>query len=727
MAKYFASAGIRHVLGTNSSWNNLRHYPFIVLFGPSGQACQVPPPSGYAGGVPDAIYPLYGYTQSFNHKAIGSFKNELLISLQTQSTHFSLAFSPEKQTEAIKRNEFAFAPYNNAPLSLRVMFDGTYWKQFKHESLNQYSDLAFLRIADAELCIESIPYASTLVNRYNIYKGKSPTYIIDGGSRSGWKPMPGQYYTPGTVSDHNRVVGMTTAPGNVIDPDGVEFESIVDVAPAACDVIEHNGNIYIVGQYWLYAMVPGSKGNFILFDNANDLNIDDLTETAGYTTRVSTGDFESMSRCFAVHRGTLYMLSANGKVHEVTTTGIKEVADIKLLGTPYASGIVHGSCPVPEVGVWNGTAGRRCYMTSFNNQLHAFLNYSTNWKVAKGTDGTTAGRGVFWGTSFDAVRWSDRSDKLPSSGVISPSGANTASWLSVISPYRFSGKRNHPTLSHFQVFASGNNTESSTLGYYCRPSGYRQVGPVPFWLGSGTLIDTPGTHYANLNVPMQHGVVSGYLAPTFIAYPATYRTAEIPAGSGVTKLFVAEGVSASGYDYNGCTNYHVSGQVNADGDTLTLMFAQDFHGGSDASSRGKVLLYELNRASGWLQKNYLPHVNQLNGLVPLSWNNPDIIIPSGTMFAPNPSVDEINKTVDIEFNIRDYPYWGTMKVIGEYSTNGYEWFEFGRINNISTATKSLDPSGINGTNNVFRWKYDDFLSSHTEYNNVRIRLRAEEM
>jgi len=703
MNKYFAFAGIRHYQGTTS---NLATWPFLVIMGPSGQLVQVHGPSGNAGSssaIPRYPHYLQAYEQTFNHKALAFNKNEIVLSLrygrESAGRNLLYAWSPMPQTEGRKQNSASFPVVeSNVSLTGHIMKDGYNWSILQGDLDDFYREHhAAIKLSD------SIFWTFPLQQQrlcYGTYK-QSPQIYVD-IANSGWKPNAGKY-GPGNNTGDVHYNLMSDA--GLTNPrwEGITPASLNDYSDNICDMIEHNGTIYIAKQYAVYALTPGDRGNTIHFDYAEDSGIAGLSETSSYTTRRIQGEYGPLSRCFAVHNNILYMLQNDGKLFEIYPGGIKEKADLSILGTPWSSGITGGYCPALDTP-WVASNGKRCYLASYNNQLHAFLNFSSTYKLAKGA----VGYGIFWGTSHDAENWSDRSENLPSSGVITPSGLSSSDWRTTIAPYLFSGK-------NATVWPLGYGHAES--GVECQPSGYRQIGIIPWW-SSGVLLDVQYTPYGSLQVPLQYGTISGFLFPTNVAYPFGYGYQD--------EVWAPSGVGASGYDYSGCKNYHIAGHVDKDNRLLRLMFSEDYNKGT--------LFYSLNRSSGWIQQNYVPESKQLNSYIPIDLYSPEIIIPSGTLYNPNPRIDEVNKRVYVNYNILDWGFWDLANISMEYSIDGSVWSRANAISiaglsdsirNRSTGSKASDPSGVIGASYTACWDYSKDLSSNVFYPNTKIRIRAE--
>jgi hypothetical protein len=148
---------------------------------------------------------------------------------------------------------------------------------------------------------------------------------------------------------------------------------------------------------------------------------------------------------------------------------------------------------------------------------------------------------------------------------------------------------------------------------------------------------------------------------------------------------------------------------------------------SDDYEDGGALYYEINKASGWSLKNNVTECKQLNGFVPIDLYDPEIIIPSGDIFRPNPRIDEANEQIIIDYKIYDWPFFGNVDVLAEYSLDGQAWNAITTQKNISTGNIATDPSGIVGVDNQLVWNYtqgQNKLSKNVYYPNIQIRMRA---
>jgi hypothetical protein len=751
MSRYAASAGIRDIQADSNDPKIAKQFPFLLIFGPSGQAATVPPPSGLAGSVHEFASEFQGWEHTYDHTALAWTKNEIVTSFRntqgTVGTDWGFAWQPYGQYQGALKNDTNYDFEANVSLSDALMFDGFNWKIILPPLGSDKQMWSFKRATGGGAFWTGMHVSNfeTPAN-YGLYDGNDPIRTGDKGgdsAPSGWRPLSG-------------LLGKSPVDANYSAMHDADFDASVELGGVRSvesnvvgestvlnDIEEFQGDIYYVTQHGMVGLRFGGKGQFIWSDKLfNDDRISTTTDAANYTSRLTknfTGG--SKSRSLTSHKGELFMLSNDGKVHAVTPHSLQQVADLSQLGTPWSSGIVGGvmdRVPAVAEGPFEGNPFRRCFITSFNNQLHAFLNFQTNFRMVKGVldAAVTTGRGIFWATSFDGRNWADRSDSLPASGIVSPSGgavtagnvpAQVTNWISTITPYKFSGFTGAgvtPTpeasgqfpLAYGTVGIGGLDTASSV--FPAQPSGYRQL-DLPLW-NSGIMVDANNTSFDQLHVPLEFGTISGFLFPTFVRYPAGFG--QQFTASGDPFLFLPSGVGPSGYDYTGCNNYHISGFVDTQKDVLKLSFSEDFEDGG-------ALTFELNKASGWNRSNYLPFSKQLNGYVPIMLYDPEVIIPSGGVLDPNPSVDEVNKTLTLKYRLYDWPFWDKVDVISEYSLDyGRSWVFLRRQKELSTGSPDSDPSGVIGTEHtlVWNWAQDDPhpISKNVWQPHVQIRLRA---
>ncbi|MCK5610109.1 hypothetical protein KAR91_50010 [Candidatus Pacearchaeota archaeon] len=813
--RYYAAGGIRHRGETLA-------YPFAVIFGPSGQCVQVPPPKGYIDDnqftpainerIPTAITTdgsnnfgageargLASYEMTFSHVQVEWFRNHLTnccIDGATQGRNVGYAFQPYGQptigflpySSGIPLlgvgsgrglphiNSFPdtngngnFNPTANIELQSNVMMDGFNWMNpFYYNRVGFREMFGFKRMPGGGL-LWIYKTNETETYYYGMWEAKFPymkfmseTDTVSPHTASvgsGWKGEGNNLNQPNITTDATYTAMYNGNPGGVDQYCGVRMgghQQMTNLSTNIHDIVYHKGHMYAVTQYNLMCVSPGGKMQVLNDERAEDgFNGGIATRTpptnmSNYTARREADAHGGPgSRSLASYKGELYMLNNRGSLFLVRPGGIREISDLTEIGTFSASGIFGGSLannPL-AIGAWGGSSSQRCKLITYNGQLHAFLNFTASFNLAKSENANdpTVGRGIFWATSHDGVTWSDRSSMLPASGIIKPSGTLGA-WLVDIAPYRFSGTPGAVFPSG--VLGNGENTLDypNTVGM-AGPSGFSQDGILHTWASgvgyintfnvnvgtSGVLLDDEGTSFDQLRVPLSFTRRIRSLYPTFVVNPASYgfinaasgRVVGIPLASGSGGVYSPSGVGASGYDYTGCRNYHVSAFIDEIDDTMKVSFSEDFQDGG-------TLVLELNKASGWRTINHVRDSKQLNGLVPIDLYDPEVIIPSGSQLAPNPSHDPINKRMTVEYEVFDWPFWRTINVEVQYSTDdGITWNDIRTIKNISTGNQTIDPSGVLGNSHTFVWDYTSYdiqapLSPTTFYPGVQIRMRGRD-
>lgn len=727
MGRYYAAQGIRHIQPTVVGGPFIERFPFLVIFGPSGNAVQVHGPSGFSGRKPEDSHELHAYEDTFNHAALAWYKNEILTCYrednQTIDQVWGYAWQPYGQPsgDGAFINTATFIPETSADFTDDVVRDGFNWKMaLERPGGNHTEKYAFKRVGGSIHWVFSYGDGEQIAQ--GLYKGKNSVFITK-GTGSGHHPQGGIL---GSMNNANAEVfraGLLGRAGGLDQQAGIEYErSLAGNSNNFCDMIYHKGTMYIAKQYAIVGITLGGKGNFIIHDaDADDTLLSTASQTSDtldYTSRKTSNNFGgSLSRSFAEHRGRLYMLSNDGKIHEVNPGGLEQVADLTTLGTPWSSGVVGGALlETPSASTWPGVVDEfRCKLFSFNDQLHAFLNFKTSFRIAKASDSSNFGKGILWATSFDAANWTDFSQGLPASGIIPSSGQPIGQWLAETNPYILSGRTGGDALPYPSGLINGSIGGPLVAGesnFPAQPSGFRQNGVLPFW-SSGNLVDPEGTAFNQLQIPLEYGSISGYLFPTWVQYPQGFGFQN--------NIFGPSGVGPSGYDYTGCKNYHISAEVDPINKKVNIIFTEDF-------DEGGTLYFELNESSGFIQKNYLPQSKQLNSLVSIDLYDPEIIIPSGDLLNPNPRIDFVNNNVHLKYNIHDWGFWSNVDVISEYSTDGQTWNFIGKSRNKNTGSLETDPSGVLGTEHELIWQYTkgpNPLNKNAFYGNVQMRLRAE--
>jgi len=734
-------------------------WPYAVLQGPSGQLVQILPPSGIAGKIPtaDQVAAFHSNECTMNHSCVAWKRRHLVFvwcdSKNTSSSMRCYAWSPEPQ-EARKVNPSANVNVDtNTNVKDIIVADGFHWELW-NTFANIKDHAALFAIHDGILWVKR---DNDTRDHWGIYKGKIPYKLSTVGY---FWASAGNYGNQGDLEDAgwSRLPECGASTRNI--QDGVDFSSPgsypANISHNLCEIVKHNDTFYVIGQGFVKGMTIGCKGNFIHHDYGIDNRVA-VGSLTGYAQRKTNDVIGATMRSACVHNDKVWMLTNEGKVYEIRPGGLVETADLTTVGAPWASGITGGQLGItPPVGDWQGATAFRPLIRSFNNQLHAFLNFRTSYKIARGKgnfSSKTQGAGICWLTSFDGTNWHDRSEMLPTSGIITPSGGRVpkATWLSQINPYMHSAFTNTNYPSGYGPKAPKTNflgqSAPMSQGAEARPSGLKQITLLPFW-SSGNLLDVEGTKFNLLKTPLSRGALSGCLFPTFIAYPSGYAFVNPLGGDALGFLPQASGgvwrpirgagnnAGASGWDYTGCSNYHIGGLTDNDTDGqpfLRLYFSRNFVGTTPNTSSKQIptLFYTLTKESGFLQVNEAWNAGQLNGACPVELYDYEVIVPSGDMYNPNPRVDTINKLAKLDFTTTDWWFWEPCKVNIEYSTDGgLSWFKAstsGQVVNLSTGTSITDPSGVGisaAQNHTVYWEYGKDLSKNTLYHNVKLRIRA---
>ena len=770
MARTWAAQGGGHlnragvtIQNSPTAWQK---WPYVVFIGPSGQLAQLLPPSGFTGKTPNpnSVGAFHAHEMSLSHVNIAWKRNRLVTcwsaTLATAGSMRPYAWNPEPQTESKVNPGVAFNVDTNTNIANIVVADGQNWELWNDHVDRRDFGLLF-PIHDAILWKN---IRENVQDHFGLYKGNiiqrqsDPTYFwpAHGGygavgetDDEGWSRLPGSNIPGNLVAEQEGVVWRI---GTAAYPSNMSFN--------ICDAVLHGDTFYYCTQHSVAGFTLGAKGNFIHSDFSVDTRVAQGSLT-GYTERANTGQLGASPRSMAVYKDKVWMLDNNGKFFEVRPGGVIQKADLSTLGTPWSSGIFGGQIDRTSDSLdWAGATAFRPLLKSFNNQLHAFLNFRTSFNVATGKGNSaskTIGHGIFWATSHDGVNWSDRSAMLPASGIITPSGntVQLATWLSEINPWRFSALQNTNFPSGYGSINPWGQFPPLSHGPEGQPSGFKQLGNIPFLYPDnlGLLNDTPGTAFGALAVPLTRGMLSGYLFPTRINYPSGYAFVN-PSNPGTLNsdgiiiapnildqgsggVWMAIGQGQKGYDYTGCSNYHIAGCVDEDDPDdkkLRLYFSRNFidNVGDETSTLVQTLFYDLTSNSGFIQKNEAWHVGQLNGYIPIELYDPEVIIPSGTFHNPNPFVDTLNSRVKIDFIATDYGFWDSVNVRLQYSLDGGQsWANAttsGQKIGLSTSSILNDPSGLGidaNQKHTLWWLYSQDISKNTFFPRVNLRIRAE--
>ncbi len=568
-------------------------WPWAVLQGPSGQLVQLNPPSG----LDPSFWVAIETTQ--NHSCIGWKHRHLAFVWSaapgTAESMRAYVWNPQSQL-ASKINPSTTVNEDGENVRNQVIEDGYNWTKWNIlDERREYP--VMLSLHDGVFWVK--PIIDYPISHFGVYKAHRPHKLSTSGY---FNSSAGNYGGAGTGGDAgwSRLPEGTQGTGGIHGTqDGVDFREPhngaypTNLSLNPCEIVRHRDTMYVIWQYAIQGMTIGCKGNYVHHDFGVDNKVGGAGNTEDYQQRNTNGVLGATMRSACVHQDQVFMLTNTGLVYEIRPGGLIQKADLTDIGTPWASGITGGSLS-DNVAPTN----YRPLLRSFNNQLHAFLNFRTTYKLARGKENfnsKTQGAGVCWFTSFDGVNWQDRTEMLPSSGIITPSGNMVflETWKAQTHPYVHSAymETNYPSgygPKSPQVNFLGQSAPQPQ-GAEGQPSGYKQSGFLPFW-SSGNLLDNPNTVYSSLKTPLSRGMLSGCLFPTFVSYPSGYAFVNPLGGdasgfrtslNGVWRPVHGNGLAAgaSGWDYTGCSNYHIGGVVDNDvtgQPLLRLAFSRNF-------------------------------------------------------------------------------------------------------------------------------------------------------
>lgn len=782
-----------------------RKWPHLVAQHPSGHLAILPAFSGFGsaskGGHNNGDgHKYHAYQMMMCHQPFAWVNNKLVHhwrhALDEGDSFLGFAWHPYEQS-FVFRNPDGTNFDTNSSFDFHVIFDGFHTQDFYSTGLDSKGGFCALRTPDSAYYCCQITGPSYI---YGNSKLDEP-FLVD-VSPDLYFPSLGNFGNPGDSEDRGHFVFPADNSFNA-------FQGLISYVPAdtsdpdtktqsPCDMIEHEGSYYFCSQTKVWCTRIGMKGSFI-YSDFFDVQQDQLGNATFGLANLSVAlgteaKFNGpQARVFAKHRGALYMLQADGKLLLVQPGGLILRKDFKTgspeMKSPWASGIAGGAnqiTPVPAVGKSPTPAVARPFLVSFNDQLHAFLNYEvtssvleqqTGSPVAKGAEGTSNARGLLWLTSHDGFNWADRTSMLAplSSGIITPSGNNEllASWESTIAPYRYSafqnvsypsgyggrlsipGERNH--VGEFAPIERGDDSISIR-----KPSGYRQAtgdiieasrfsdksDRLPIW-HSGLMVDVPGTPVESLKIRFGQGVISGFMYPTLVDYPSGFAylvPGQLDGISKPTNLLPEAsggewgpfGQGARGWDYTGVGWRHTAGHIDEDDEQsnnhrLRLCFSDNpFDSTTNVTKQTASHFWELDKASGWHQRNYVHWGGAFIGYKPVELYDPEVTIPSGSFDDPNPFIDFGKKHVRVNFNVIDFGFWDQVSMKLEYTTDeGQNWHACsvsGSLGPLSTGTKQTDPSGIgadSASQHTVFWRWQDDLGPTTFYPLTRLRMRPE--
>ncbi len=802
MSRYAILQGAGNLLRPGGGQNTpeaWRKWPHLMVQHPSGHLAILPAFSGASAKIghgPGDARTYHIYQMMMCHQPFAWVNNKLLHSwrsdLNSVSTFQNFLWHPYVQDFAFGNGDGTNFDVNNS-YDFHQIFDGAHHQDFYSIGAGSIGGFCALRTPDsAYYCVQTGSDSPDYV--YGNSKLGDP-FLVD-VSPDHYFPDLGGFGNPGDANDEghfrfpsendiNAVQGRVSYRTNdTSDPN--------DETQTPCDMVEHEGSYYFCTQTNVWCTRIGLKGSFIysdFFDVQQDQFGDAIFGLANLSTSLGEeAKFNGpQARVFAKHRGELYMLQADGKLLVVKPGGLLLRKDLKKspeLKSTYASGIDGGSMqktPLVASTQFSSPRVARPFLVSFNDQLHAFLNYDitssvletqTGLPVAKGN-----ARGLCWFTSHDSVNWADRTDRLAplASGIITPSGniQLQATWRLETAPYIHSSYQNVPypsgygprasfPLEDFNLFGVAPIDRGDDEGSVRKPSGYRQAtgdlievsvfndksDRLPIW-NSGLMVDEPGTPVESLNVLFGQGIVSGFIYPTIVDYPSGFAFIEPSQIDGLTKPtnLLAEsgggvwgpfGQGQRGWDYTGVSQKHTAGYVDeldeqSNNHRLRLCFSDNpFDTTTAIEKQVASHFWELDKASGWHQRNYVHWGGACIGYKPVEIYDPEVIIASGSFDDPNPFVDVGNRHVRVNFKVIDFGFWDKVNMKLEYTVDdGTNWNACsvsGSLGPLSTGTKETDPSGVgadSASQHTVYWRWQDDLGPTTFYPFTRLRMRAE--
>lgn len=478
------------------------------------------------------------------------------------------------------------------------------------------------------------------------------------------------------------------------------------------------GRLYMIKETSILAGIPALPCSYgltpIVREGVKDYMLSDVYTGSRYVTLSPiTSEYSPFSegyRCPIAWGNRLLLLQNDGKLYELSDGSMRLLTDIKetLADSEWVSGVWGGS-----FGFGHNNAAYKCYGIKLGNTLHVFLNYRKGLDIG----------GVCWLTSTDLENFLDKTQYLPQSGIVPPSGWARSDYLNYISPYRFSGYEN------FRAVDGNGQPLGATR---CEPSGWTQTsGLYHEWYGSGTFVECDYTKSPDQwDIPMHHTARTHHLFPTSVTEPIRFGT---PNG------LAPSGTRYQGYRWNGVTNYHVHGVKDQDAgfEKVHLFFTQDVVNNpegqanlTDQNPPRQCLYYTLNEHEDWIFKNEFA-MKRISWVEPTDMLEPSILLASGGPHKPYPYEDRINKVVYQPYTIYDWPIFGKVTVQVQYSTDwGGTWHNATRhatlssgLSNLDTGSLAVDPSGTIGKEYVFAWDYEKDIGDN-RFDWVQFRIRA---
>jgi hypothetical protein len=723
-----------------------KYNPILMFIGPSGNVARLPKPqdefSDY--GFTDRGFPMrfppsgWQGVGQIGTNACAWGGNELLFFVDlAPGSIFTVgglivSFQPWG-TSGPKDIPSAWPGTYNAPLlpdtgplsaSLRAttsipsrVQDETHYRMIGRTGGGYYKNTSLLTVCERCHVFNTTRFGSTTPEYRNAYYygGREiPEFTGDelaafGGAGSGYVPildgfaMIRPYYPEGTFFGASQ---------HAIRWDGT-YAYGVQGSLLQNRTIFFQGRLYLVSEALISVGVPATPCAYgmipLLREGVKDEEVGEVGNKGYASLRPRTSEYTPFNgpkyRCPVKFNGRLLVLQNDGRLLEVSDGQVEQLTTIQseLPTSPWVSGIYGG-----DMGFGHNNNSYVCHGVQVGTTLHMFLNYLRG-----------DGAGVAWVTTDDLTTFVDRTQSLPSSGIIPSSGLTQSEYLGRISPYQFSGWENFNKIGPDGWPSGATRSE---------PSGWMQKESIDTeWAGSGTFLNNDYTQTPdNWDVPMTYGHRTKFLTPTYVREP-----------TGFTAGLAPTGIGPSGYRWDGVTNYHVLGVKDEAEEKAHLFFAPDVINNSegdpaitDQNPPTQTLYFTLDENMNWVFRNQF-RCKRMAWVEPTDMIEPSILLASGNYEKRFPYEDRINQVIYQPFTIHDWPFFTTVDLQVQYTLDyGANWSSATPHPTLSCSTTGLDtgsiaidPSGTIGKEYVFAWDYmTDVGNNRHDY--VQFRIRA---
>jgi hypothetical protein len=729
--------------------------PFMVFIGPSGNVARAPKPQELNG---NGVYfgdiirtPASGWSgmNSLGTNCCAWGGNELIFFCDgdrgtiVDSAAMTNAFQPYG-TDGVLEIPYAHpgdtwntprqyagqsinsSPEENRPNAIRGRVqDDTYYKQIARANANlYYKNHCLLTICDRchEIQLNPPGVYSVYCRAFKFatpHKYHSKEELEKGSAvyatGSGYISIMGGFAHDGWYGDTQNGYGGF-----------LDWHYYLDVVKSTTSVADKTqgqsiffqGRLYLIRETSVLVGTPALPSSYgltpLMREGTEDYMLDSAYIPDKYVTRSPVtspySPFDESYRCPIIWDNRLLLLQNDGKLFEVSDGSMRLLTDIKaaLPDSEWASGVWGGS-----LGLGHDNSSYKCYGVKLNDTLHVFLNYNKGLDVG----------GVCHLTSTDLENFLDKTQYMPQSGILPPSGWSQANYLNYISPYRFSGYENF-----YAVDGDGQPLGATR----CEPSGWTQSsGIYTEWHGSGTFVECDYDQTPDQwDIPMYFTPRTHHLFPTSVVEPIRFGNPDGLAPSG-TRF--------DGYRWNGVTNYHVHGfKDQGEGfDKVHLFFTQDVINNPEGDATiddfdppRQCLYYVLDENESWQYRNQFA-MKRVAWVEPTDMLEPSILLASGGPHNPYPHEDRVNKVVYQPYTIYDWPIFGKVDIQVQYSTDwGEHWYNASShptlssgVTNVDTGSLATDPSGTIGKEYMFAWDYETDVGNN-RFDWVQFRIRA---